>query len=173
MELLRELIPSLARIGFIGSTLDQNGPVFADQSRRAAIGNGLQLVIRMVADEQAFDAAFAQFSAAEVQAVIAQPIFLSQRRALTAASEKVGIPVVSDHPEFAVDGALFALGSDMALQSLGSADYVRRILKGARPGDLPVQQATNTTLWLNRGVAGRYGLTVSPSILAGVTGIVD
>jgi len=167
LELLREIKPDLRTVAFLGSSNDPNGPTFARATAKAAEGIGLTSLTRLVDGPAAIDAAFIQRVKQDgAEAIIAQPVFTSYRERIVALALDAGLPVTSDFALFAEAGALFTLGVDDGERLRRTAYYVDRILKGAKPADLPVEQPTKFSLVINTVTAKKLGLTLPPIVLA-------
>lgn len=174
LELLREIRPQLRTVVFLGSSGDQNGPTFARETERAAEKIGLKSLTRLVDGPAAVDAALiAQMKRDGAEAVIAQPVFTSYRERIVAMALEAGLPVTSDFALFAEAGALFSLGVDDGVQLRRTAYYVDRILKGAKPADLPIEQPTKFTLVVNTLTAKKLGWAVPPLVLARAERVIE
>jgi putative ABC transport system substrate-binding protein len=115
-----------------------------------------------------FDRAFSDMTRARAGAlvVLPTPMFFSERRRLVDLAAKNRLPTVFPYREFVDVGGLMAYGPDLADLARRSATYVVKILKGANPGDLPVEQPTKFELIINLKTAKALGLTLPPSLLA-------
>lgn len=174
LELLREIRPALRTVAFLGSSSDQNGPTFARETARAAEKIGLTSLTRLVEGPGAVDAALFQSMKRDgAEAVIAQPVFTSYRERIVALAFEAGLPVTSDFALFAEAGALCTLGVDDGVQLRRTAYYVDRILKGAKPADLPIEQPTKFTLVINMVTAKKLGWTVPPLVLARAERVIE
>lgn len=173
LELLREIIPDLSRVAFLGYTRDPNGAVFARHTQEAAARLGIDAHIQMIDVVSDYAAAVEAVMAAKAQAVVVQPIFLSQGRGLAALGVASRLPMISDQREFAVSGFPLAYGADPLANVRAAAEYVDRILRGARPGDLPVQQPTEFWLALNMKAAGEIGLQIPYSVIARADEVIE
>jgi putative ABC transport system substrate-binding protein len=99
-------------------------------------------------------------------AVLPTPMFFSERRRLVDLAAKNRLPTVFPYKEFVDVGGLMAYGPNLADLNRRAATYVDKILKGANPGDLPVEQPTKFELVINLKTAKALGLTIPPSLLA-------
>lgn len=174
LELLREIRPGLRTVAFLGSSSDQNGPTFARETARAAEKIGLTSLTRLVEGGGAIDAALFQSMKRDgAEAIIAQPVFTSYREKIVAMALEAGLPVTSDFALFAEAGALCTLGVDDGVQLRRTAYYVDRILKGAKPADLPIEQPTKFTLVINMVTAKKLGWAVPPLVLARAERVIE
>jgi putative ABC transport system substrate-binding protein len=174
LELLREIKPSVRTVAFLGSSMDPNGPTFARETKAAADKIGLNLVTRLIDGPAAIDEAlFAAMKRDMVEAVVIQPVFTGQRDKIVDLAKKSGLPVISDFPPFAEAGALFSFGVDDAAQLRRTAYYVDRILKGAKPADLPIEQPTKFQLVINAITANALGWPIPPILLARADKVIE
>jgi putative ABC transport system substrate-binding protein len=118
--------------------------------------------------EVLFDRAFSEMTRARAGAltVLGSAMFVSERRRLVDLAAKNRLPAVYSHREFVDAGGLMFYGPDLADMYRRAATYVDRILKGAKPGDLPIEQPTKFELVVNLKTARALGLTIPPSLLA-------
>ena len=165
LEALREAVPGLTRIGFLGSTVDPNSETFIRETLLAGERMGIAVEAVRIPGPQAFGAALDTFVAAGVGAVIMQGLFVATARGFVEPALRRGLPCAGDQPNFAAAGALMALGAERAHVTRRNAAQIDRILKGARPGDMPVERATVFRLVLNQRTARILGLTLPPSLL--------
>jgi ABC transporter substrate binding protein len=139
----------------------------AQQAEGAARALGLQLHVLQAGSPSEIDAAFAALRSERTNAalVLRDTLFLAQRTQIAALAAKSWLPVVSGFREEAEAGGLMAYGASVPFQYRGAADYVDKILKGAKPADLPVQQPTKFDLVINLKTAKALSLTIPPSLL--------
>jgi putative ABC transport system substrate-binding protein len=173
LEVLRELMPELQRIAFIGATDDPNAPVFARQTQAAAQAAGVANRSVFIAGPDGFDAAFAELSGWGAQAVIVQPIFIEQRQRLAILARQHRLALVGDQREFALEGALFSLGASVPAYLRRVARTVDRILKGAKPGELPIEQPDQFDLAINQSAARALGIDIGAALLARADEVIE
>jgi putative ABC transport system substrate-binding protein len=167
LEFLRQIEPSLRTATFLGSSKDPNTVTFVKQTQTAADLLGVKLAIKLIDGPQAIQPPiFEEMKGDGSQAIIAQPIFTGYQDEIVAMAMKHRLPVISDWAAFAKAGALFTYGSKQAALMRRTAYYVDRILKGAKPADLPVEQPTEFELVINLKTAKALGLQVPQSLLA-------
>ncbi len=125
------------------------------------------LHVEDVQGPDAFDHAFATMKKERVDAVmlIPNPLLFAYRARLIELSAKMRLPLMGWSREFSDDGAVLAYGANNAQMICQAASYVARILHGAKPADLPVQQPTTFELVINLKTAKALGLTIPPSLL--------
>jgi putative ABC transport system substrate-binding protein len=165
IELAREIMPSMASMAFLGSSRDPNGRVFGERTVAAGRQLGIDVPTVFIADPGEIEGAIGRARATGAQALTVQPLFVDEALRIVEAARPLGLPVFSDQREFAVAGAIVALGTDNDAQTTGVADYIRRILDGADPGELPFQQVDRHVLVINRRSATSLGLAIPPSVL--------
>jgi len=174
LEFLRQIEPGLRTAAFLGSSMDPNTATFVKQIQTAADQLGIKLTVKLIDGPQAIDQAiFEEMKRGGSEAIIAQPIFTGYQDEIVAMAVKEGLPVISDWAVFAKAGALFTYGGRQSALMQRTAYYVDRILKGAKPADLPVEQPTDFELVVNLKTAKALGLTVPPSLLARADEVIE
>jgi len=169
LELLKVLAPRASRIAVL---FDPGTPVGTAESRAtlaAAPALGLQIVSLPVRSADDFDKAFLKMAEADAQALYVAAfggLFHSHRSRVLDMAAKSALPAVYTLPEWADAGGLMSYAADVNDQHRRAAAYVDRILKGAKPADLPVQQPTKFDLIMNAKTAARLGISL-PASLAG------
>ena len=173
VELMSELVPS-ARI--IALLVTSNNPVaehiIIQNAQQAASAKGLELQILKASTEGEIDAAFVELQAGGL-IVQADPLFNSRREQLVALASRRAMPAISAWREFAEAGGLISYGASRTGGWHKIGTYVGKILNGAKPADLPVEQPTRFDLVVNLKTAKALGLTVPPSILARATEVIE
>jgi len=167
LELLKEVAPKVSRVAVLQNPSNHGHPPTLRQAEGAARALGLQLQILQALTPSEIDAAFAAMSRQRAGGVLVlrDGLFLAQRTQIAALAAKSRLPVVYGFREEAEAGGLMAYGADVALMYRRAATYVDRILKGAKPADLPVEQPTKFDLIINLKTAKALGLTIPPSLL--------
>ena len=174
-ELLSELVP---QAGVIALLVNPNSASAERQTRdvqEAARAKGVQLIILKAGTESEIDAAFASLVQLHAGALLvgADPFFNSRREKLVALSARFAVPAIYEWREFAELGGLISYGPSNTGLWRQVGIYAGRILKGAKPADLPVQQPTIFELVVNLNTAKALGLTVPPSILARADEVIE
>jgi len=167
LQILRELMPSLARVAVLGTTPATNpysGP-FVEDLRLAAARAGLRLEPVLISGPDEFESAFAQMARAGAQAVIVQEHFDLHRAILVKLAGKHRLAYMSGTVETTVAGGLVSFSANWPALYKRAAFYVDKIIKGAKPGDLPIEQPTKFELVINLKTAKALGLTVPSSLL--------
>lgn len=167
VELLREMLPGLQRVAFLGSSEDVATPRFIEQFRAGTERLGLVRQEILAAGAAEFPAALDAVVRARSQAVIVQPLFaLGNPRPLAEMLTQRRLPSASGLLPFVVGGGLMAYGPNRADSWRRSASYIDRVLKGARPASLPIEDPTTFELGINQRTARALGITVPRSLLA-------
>jgi putative ABC transport system substrate-binding protein len=170
LEILRHAVPKETHIaafwqpGGLGEHTDR----LMLKELDAAVGAlGVQLQLVEARGSGDLDAAFATAARARsgVRFVLPGPLFLSNARRVVELAARHRFPTMYFAREFAEVGGLMSYGADMTDILRGAASYVDRLLKGARPGDLPVEQGSKFELVINLKTAKALGLTIPPSLL--------
>jgi ABC-type uncharacterized transport system substrate-binding protein len=168
LELLKEIVPKLSRVAVLGnSTLPGNAQALKEVELAAgAFGVKLQyLDVRGPKDiETAFRAAGK--GRADAVLVLSSFVIISQRTQIADLAIKSRLPAIYPWPEFVQDGGLMTYGASSNDLFRRAATYVDKILKGAKPGDLPVEQPKKFELIINLKAAKQIGLTIPPNVLA-------
>jgi putative ABC transport system substrate-binding protein len=167
LELVSEAVPQAGVIALLVNPNNPTAEPVIRDVREAARAKGLKLGVLKAGTGGEIDAAFA--SLAELQAgalVVDADSFLSSRRGqLVALASRHAVPAIYAHRAFVAGGGLISYGIDDAAVLRQAGTYAGRILKGAKPADLPVQQPTTFELVVNLKTAKALGLTIPPSIL--------
>jgi putative ABC transport system substrate-binding protein len=168
LELLKEIVPKLARVAVLGDSSEPFTALSLKETERAAKAFGVQLHYLDVKNPKDVKRALedARKSRADAALVLASAIFISQRSQLADLAVKNGLPAVYQASEYVEAGGLMTYGASISDLFRRSATYVDRILKGAKPSDLPVEQPTTFELIINLKAAREIGLTIPPNVLA-------
>jgi putative ABC transport system substrate-binding protein len=169
LELLRELVPAAARLAvLVNPTNVANTEANLREVQPAARAIGLQTQIVRASTSREIDAVFATFSSERPDAlfVSGDSLFNSRRLQLALLAARHAMPAAYTSRDYPVSGGLMSYGTDVtdAFRQVGV--YVGRILKGAKPADLPVVQSTKFELVINAQTARLLGLTIPPGVLA-------
>ena len=140
---------------------------YVTETQAAAQALGLQLQALEVRSPNEFDQAFAAMTSEHADALVMIPsgLFFSHRRQLAALAVQHRLPAIFMEREFVDAGGLMAYGPSLSDLSRRAATYVDKILKGAKPADLPIEQPMKFELVINLKTAKALGLTVPPSLL--------
>lgn len=163
LELIREIRPAGRSVAVLANADDPFTKSFLEQIQSAGKALGIEILPARVRDPKEFDAVYAEWAKLKVGAVIIQPS-LARDRAIELALRH---QLVSASPNFsfAEAGGLFAYAASVKEQNRKTAIYVDKILKGAKPADLPLEQPTVFELVVNMKTARALGLTIPPAVL--------
>ena len=174
LELVSELVPQ-ARVIALLVNPSSSGAAQIRDVEEAARTKGVQLHILKAGAEDEFETAFASLVEARAGAVLVgpDPFFFSRREQLVAMAARHAVPAIYVRREFATAGGLISYGTSFTGTWRQVGIYVGKILKGAKPADLPVQQPTTFELVVNLKTAEAFDLTVPPSILARADEVIE
>jgi putative ABC transport system substrate-binding protein len=173
LELLLEMLPNIRRIAVLR---DLNTPrIWTEATEEAGRRLGLALQLLEVAGPETFESAHetAVNARAEALDVLASAFFASHKSRLTELAAKYRLPTMYEHDDFVRIGGLMAYGPSIPDLFRRAATYVDKILKGAKPGDLPIEQPTKFALSINLKTAKALGLEVPPSLLARADEVIE
>ena len=175
LELLRELVPGLARVGVLANAGNRLNQLNLDTVRAAASAWGLSVEIAEVRQRTEIDAALDALAATTPDAILlaSDTLLLSERTKIVEFMAFRRIPAIYPFREYAEGGGLIAHGANIPLLFERAASYVDRILKGTKPGDLPVQQATAFELIINTRVAAALAPPIPPTLLARADEVIE
>ena len=178
LELLIGAVPRATRVGVLshsGVPSEHLVKVMLQETETAARALGVQLRRLEVQSPRDLDRPFAVMSRDKVGALIVlpSPIFLSERRLIVELATKNRLPTMFSLTEFAEAGGLMSYGPNMPELYRRSATYVDKILKGAKPGDLPVERPRKFELVINLKTAKALGLTIPQSLLLRADQVID
>lgn len=166
LEILKELMPRLSRVGILANPAHPGEQLELRASRSAADRLGLSVQYLPVSSGRDFDLALPALLRERAEAVVAFPdaLVMSQARAIADFSRRHRIPVVSGWSEFADEGNLLTYGPNLRTTWKQAAGVVDRILRGARPADLPVEQPSSFELVINMATAKALGLAIPSAV---------
>jgi putative ABC transport system substrate-binding protein len=165
LEILKDAVPKLARVGILRTPTS----VQWKEIRPAALALKLKLEeIETQPDAEGLESAFKTAKQKQVNAILtmATPSFFAERKRIVELAGKYRLPAIYFQKEFVDEGGLMSYGEDYADLYRRAAVYVDKILKGAKPADLPVQQSTKFEFVINLKAAKQIGLTLSPEFLS-------
>ena len=167
IELLRELIPKLSRVAFLAQGTDPAGRVFVKEAQDAGRSLGIHIQPVVVNGPEEFESAFAAMIKERAGALVIQPLFLigGHGPKLADLAVRNRLPTASDKFQFADIGGLMYYGPDRFAVDRRVATYVDKILKGAKPADLPVEQPTKFEFVINLKTAKALNLTIPQTVL--------
>jgi putative tryptophan/tyrosine transport system substrate-binding protein len=175
LELLSELVPGAGVIALLMNPNNESANRIIRDVQEAARTKGLQLPVLKASSESEIDTAFASLVQLHAGALVvgADPFLSSQREQVVALASRHAVPAIYAWREFAASGGLISYGTSFtsALHLVGV--YAGKILNGAKPVDLPVQQPTTFELVINLNTAKALGLTVPQSLLARADEVIE
>jgi putative tryptophan/tyrosine transport system substrate-binding protein len=175
VEIAHELVPTAATIGLLFNPANPTHVHVRPEIESAGVASGVKIVAAGAAATTELDPAFKALVAAGVQAVlvIADPLFLGETVRISALALGVHLPTLSNAREFVEAGGLISYGISLAANEHQSASFVERILRGAKPADLPVEFPTKIEMVVNLKTARALGLTVPPTLLASADEVIE
>jgi putative ABC transport system substrate-binding protein len=173
--LLRQLVPAADRIAVLVNANNPRGSPAIREVAEATARVGLKLTIASVGDERDFDSAFVRFVREKAGALLvsADPYFNTRRAQLVGLAARYRLPAIYEFREFALAGGLVSYGSNLANAYRQVGVYTSRILKGAKPADLPVLQPTIFELVINLGTAKALTFDVPATLLASADEVIE
>jgi putative ABC transport system substrate-binding protein len=176
LELARELVPGASRLAILG-TETAVGTAFIRETQATAQAIGVRLHVVHLRSPAELDGAFSTIARGRPAALLVIPIAMlfgeRERQRLGELGVKHGLPTVYSRREYAEAGGLIAYGTKRTELFRRAAVYVDKILKGARPGDLPIEQPTKFELVINLRTAKALGLTIPPALLARADEVIE
>ena len=167
LELLKEVVPNLRRLAVLVNPGNPSHPLVMERVKAAARSLGLEVYVVEARGPDEFDRAFAAMAKQRVTAVfvVSEAMFILNRTKLAELEARNKLPSMHAFRENVEVGALMSYGPSLTAIWRRGALYVDRILRGAQPGDLPVEQPSNFELVINTRTARALGLTIPPSLL--------
>jgi putative tryptophan/tyrosine transport system substrate-binding protein len=178
LQLLKEAAPGITRVGVLLNPLNPVWQTYPDVLAEAAQALGISLVRIEARGEPELDDAFAAMAAERVDGLfgISDSTLVGDTQALKRIVELTSgypLPSVSDETDFARVGGLLSLGPDFSAIGHGAAEYIHRILQGAKVAELPVVHPPKFLLIVNLKAAETLGLTIPPSVLLGADEVIE
>jgi putative ABC transport system substrate-binding protein len=175
LELARELVPGATRIGLLDDVIDPKAPPQRQEIETAARGLEIEIVPVEVRTATDIDVAYQALASARVQAVVVEQsgMFIFARQPIARAAASKRLPTVYGYREHVDVGGLLSYGINLDWCYHRSAYYVDRILKGAKPSDLPIEFPTNVELVINLKTAKALGITVPSSLLVRADEVIE
>jgi putative tryptophan/tyrosine transport system substrate-binding protein len=171
VELLREVLPRVERVAVLRDPATPQADV--DVTHAAARFLGLRLQLLNVGPPGEFPGAFQAARKADALIVLASGFFNTQRRRLIDLAAQNRLIAVWEHRDFADAGGLMSYGPNLVDMNRRAAKYIDKILRGAKPADLPIEQPTKFEFVINLKTAKALGLTIPPAVLARADEIIE
>jgi putative tryptophan/tyrosine transport system substrate-binding protein len=175
MELLREMVPAAARVAVLGDPTFTLTEFQVGDAKTAARAMGLQIQVLNASTSREINAAFASFVRERPDALYVGtgPFFVSRRVQLTHLATRYAVPAIYSGRQYTEAGGLVSYGTSLTDAYRQMGVYTGRILKGAKPADLPVIQSTKFELVINAETARMLGLTVPDKLLAAADEVIE
>ena len=175
LELLKEVLPKVSRVALLGNPANPNYASLVRHGQDAARALDIRLQPLEARNSSEIDSAFAAITMERAGAVIvlADGVLVNNRTRIADHAVRRRLPTVFGLSEFAEAGGLLTYGPSLANVFRQAATYVDKILKGAKPADLPIEQSTKFDLLINLKTAKALGLTIPPSLLARADHIIE
>jgi putative tryptophan/tyrosine transport system substrate-binding protein len=169
LEILTDAVPKLTRVGLLFSARGVASELLLKELRAAAVALKLKLEeVETQLDAKGLESGFQTAKRKQVGAIMTQSTrpFFAERKWIVELAAKYRLPAIYPQKEYVDEGGLMSYGTDFGDFYRRAAVYVDKILKGAKPADLPVQQATKFEFVINLKAAKQIGLTLSPEFLS-------
>jgi putative tryptophan/tyrosine transport system substrate-binding protein len=175
LSLLRELVPGLQRVGVLANSANPYNRAVRKEFEQTGRSLGLQLIIIEVATAGELENALAEMARRRVQALFVQreDLFVDNRVPLMSAALRYALPTLAANKELVENGALVSYAHNKEEQHRRWAGFVDRILRGAKPADLPIEQPTKFELVINLKTARALGLEIAPTLLGRADKVIE
>jgi putative ABC transport system substrate-binding protein len=171
LELIREMLPAVRRIAALADPSNPFSKSFLKHIDSSSRAIGIEILVVNVKAPEEFEGAFDGMMRDRAEAVVVQPTL--PRKPIIELALKYRLPAVSGNRAFADGGGLMSYAGSLPDRYRNAASYVDKILKGAKPADLPVQQPIKFELVINQKTAKALGLTVPPTLLARADEVIE
>jgi putative tryptophan/tyrosine transport system substrate-binding protein len=175
LALLHDIVPNLATVGLLANPSDPEDSSQLVDSQDAASRLNLKLVVMNASTERKIDAAFTTFAQQRVGAVVigSDPFFVTRREQIVSLAARQTMPIICPVREYVTAGGLMSYGNSLREAYRHAGLYVGRILRGAKPSELPIERLTKFELVINLTTAKALGLTVPASFLSLADELID
>jgi putative ABC transport system substrate-binding protein len=174
LELLREIIPGLSRFAILINAGTANSGAELGAVRAAARTLGLEIVILEIRRPEDIGTAIDKLKgSADALYVVQDPLFIANRVRISTSALGARLPTMHAAREFVESGGLMSYGANFPDNFRRAADYADKILKGAKPSDIPVEQPTKFDLVVNQTTAKALGIELSPTLLGRADEVID
>jgi putative tryptophan/tyrosine transport system substrate-binding protein len=168
LQFLEEVIPSLKRVAVLRAHGDVNGTFALTSMEKPAAQSGISLIPIDVERSDEMEAAFARMKEAQAEAliVVAGALTYDKSKEIAELALRYRLPSCHGFKETVADGGLISLGPDVIMMAAQAASYIDKIVRGASPADLPVEEPTRYEVYVNLKTARALGLTIPQTLLA-------
>ena len=175
IELFREAVPRIKRLACLDNAKNPYGQILWQETEPTARALGLEPMLFQMQQLGDLPATFREMEGKDANALIvfSDALFNSARRQIVALAAEHRLPAMYAGREFVEDGGLISYGPNIVEMTRRSAAFVDKILKGANPADLPIEQPTRFELAINAKSAKALGLTLSPILLARADEVIE
>ena len=175
LDLMKELVPTVSQVTLLTNPIHPGEQLEVAESQQVAAALGISLQYLQVRTPADFDAAFRTMSDSKTQGIVAVPdnLIMLQRTRLAEFAKENKIPVISGWSEFAHSGGLMTYGPNSRKFFRRLAVYVQKIVAGAKPAEIPIEQPTTFELVINLKTAKSIGLAVPPTLLARADEVIE
>jgi putative ABC transport system substrate-binding protein len=175
LQLLHELVPAASTIVFLVNPGNPGAAALTREMQAAARTLGLSLLVVQASSDSEVDAAFASMAHLRAEGIVISPdpFFIQQSARLAALALEQAIPAMFQYREFAAAGGLISYAGSRAESYRLVGVYAGRILRGAKPADLPVQQSTTVELIINLKTARALGIAIPLTVLARADEVIE
>jgi len=175
LELLHELVPKVAVVGFLVNPNNPNAEALLRDTHQAARTLGLELRVLRASNETEISTAFQSVVEPRIRALLvgSDPIFGTQNKQIVALAARHAVPAIYPVSQFATAGGLMSYGASLSEAAREAGVYTSRILRGAKPADLPVQQSTKVELIINLKAARTLDLTFPFTLLGRADKVIE
>ncbi|HJZ20692.1 MAG TPA: ABC transporter substrate-binding protein, partial [Bradyrhizobium sp.] len=175
LETLKEIAPAVSRVAVIYNPKTMPFTAYLPSLQSAATSLGMEMIAAPVQDDGEIEGAVSAVSreSGGGLCLIADPFIAEHALKIVELAARYRVPAIYPRRRFVVDGGLIAYGTDVIDLFKGAAGYVDRILRGEKPGDLPVQSPTKYELILNLKTARNLGINVPPALLARADEVIE
>ena len=167
LQLLKEMAPAAFRMAVLTNPTNRSHVAFASEVKVAARSLGAQVQVLEAPNPDQLDSAFAAMTKERAAAllVLTDSMFVGQRRRVVGLAARSRLPALYSQKEFVDDGGLISYGPSLVDMYRRAATHVDKVLRGAKPSDMPIEQPTKFELVINLKTAKALGLTVPQSLL--------
>jgi len=175
LEMLLSMVPKLARVAVLLNPTNSGLATVLKNVQTAAQKANVKVLPVEARTPQEIETAFSVMTKENVRAIIVglDPIFIQQRRQIAELAAKNRLPSITTFREYVEDGGLMSYGQNLADQFRQLAVFVDKILRGAKPGDLPVEQSTKFDMVINRKTAKALGITIPQSLMMSADKVIE